>query len=92
MKHDITSLKDGLWSVKLDDRGLGMSIRHKDDPLSVEYCFVCMERLTDDTGRVVLRPLVDTGERSAIPLKDRRVTMCSTHAAEAIEAKTHAAA
>jgi hypothetical protein len=67
-------------------------LAHASDEPPLMYCSVCFVKLTDATGIAVLRPLVDTGERSAIPLRDRRVTMCSKHAADALEAKTHAAA
>ena len=59
---------------------------------AVQYCAVCFVKLDEKTGNVTMRPLVATGERTTIPLQARRVTMCKTHAAEAIEAKTHAAA
>lgn len=57
---------------------------------ALEYCFVCSRLLTAVSGRVLLRPLKNSGERSAIPLEDRRVTACAEHSAALVASGDYA--
>ena len=57
---------------------------------ALEYCYVCGRVLALTSGRVLLRPLKETAERSTIPLADRRVTMCQDHADAAIASGDYA--
>lgn len=57
---------------------------------TLEYCAVCFIRLTEETGRVLLRPLKASEARTTIPLADQRATMCKLHAADAVESGDYA--